>query len=472
MKILDFFPKPTPRSQQEEILLQIEADWDDFDVFVVLGPTATGKEDVGVCVAKWAAARSGKQASIIVPTNLLVEQLERNHPDIQVLHRKDAYKCAEMEMSCSAVEKSCKTRCPDCVYTSALTGAQGAPVRAANYYTYLANRMFSETLVADEAHQLVDIVQDKEGMAIWSSKHRYPHNLKTTGDVLGWIEGALARGDNRGLAKIRAALLRANHNYIIVHTTDRHYGGPEPVLKIKPVSVCDARPWLWPTTTVKKLVLMSATIGPEDIKELGLTRRRVKYIEVESPIPPVNRPVIFAPVANVVEQYRELASKHLAARITELLASEQDKGLIHIPYSWVAGVVSFLPDTSRLLFHTRDNKTEAMQKFRSSANGVLVASGMYEGVDLPYDAARWQVICKVPYLSLGDEAVAERARKDPNWYAWQAIRKVVQAAGRVCRTPDDLGVTYILDSQFSRLYQNNRGLFPNYFKQALRGIRI
>jgi Rad3-related DNA helicase len=130
------------------------------------------------------------------------------------------------------------------------------------------------------------------------------------------------------------------------------------------------------------------------------------------------------------------------------------------------------------LFHDQSNKAWALDQFRNAppeSGRVLVASGLYEGIDLPYDMARWQLIGKIPYLSLGDARIAAKAKEYPDWYQWEAIKRVIQAAGRIVRTPTDYGVTYISDTSFARLWdqdgRRDNHLFPNFFKSALRDKR-
>ena len=94
---------------------------------------------------------------------------------------------------------------------------------------------------------------------------------------------------------------------------------------------------------------------------------------------------------------------------------------------------------------------------------MLVASGMYEGLDLVDDTARWQVVSKIPWPSLADPAMKWRANEDPDFYNWETLRQVIQACGRVCRGPDDYGVTYILDSTWNRLEREAAHLFPDWF---------
>ena len=125
---------------------------------------------------------------------------------------------------------------------------------------------------------------------------------------------------------------------------------------------------------------------------------------------------------------------------------------------------------SRLVYHDRSDKQLRYQEWRASspsAGKVLVASGMYEGVDLAGDAARWQVLTKVPWPSLGDVAIKYQAEQDPEWYAWAAAKLVVQACGRVCRGPEDYGVTYILDRSVHRILEEIPDLLPPWWLDSL-----
>lgn len=120
------------------------------------------------------------------------------------------------------------------------------------------------------------------------------------------------------------------------------------------------------------------------------------------------------------------------------------------------------------MFHERYDKREVYQRFRDSPpeeGQVLVACGMYEGIDLPEDLGRFQVIAKIPWPNLGNNAVRYQADRDSEWYLWEAAKITIQAAGRICRTPQDYGETFILDSSFQRLVRESRecGLLPNWY---------
>ena len=92
---------------------------------------------------------------------------------------------------------------------------------------------------------------------------------------------------------------------------------------------------------------------------------------------------------------------------------------------------------------------------------------MYEGIDLPEDLGRWQIIVRTPWKSLADPAIRHKAGLDPEWFHWESLKDLIQACGRICRTPTDFGATYILDAAAQRLIDGAPGLIPHWFRDAL-----
>ena len=157
----------------------------------------------------------------------------------------------------------------------------------------------------------------------------------------------------------------------------------------------------------------------------------------------------------------------LADYLLKLANKHKDRGLVHVTYSMVQELRSCLGGNRRFMFHTRGDKKKQFAKWQESSDGIFVACGMQEGIDLVDDKARWQVIAKVNYPSLTDAMVAEKMRIKPEWYKLIAARGIIQAAGRVCRTPTDYGVTYITDEAFQPLFKNNPHLFPEWFIRSI-----
>ncbi|MDQ3727773.1 MAG: ATP-dependent DNA helicase, partial [Thermoproteota archaeon] len=57
--------------------------------------------------------------------------------------------------------------------------------------------------------------------------------------------------------------------------------------------------------------------------------------------------------------------------------------------------------------------------------------------------------------------------RDPKWYTWNTVLRLVQAYGRSVRSSDDYATTYILDSSASYLLKNAHGLMPRWFTEAI-----
>jgi Rad3-related DNA helicase len=93
---------------------------------------------------------------------------------------------------------------------------------------------------------------------------------------------------------------------------------------------------------------------------------------------------------------------------------------------------------------------------------------MTEGFDFAGDLARWQVIMKVPYPNLGDKQVNAKRERDPEWYQLETVKTIVQATGRICRSEDDFGVTYIIDADFEMLWGRYRSFFPEWWTESVQ----
>jgi len=123
---------------------------------------------------------------------------------------------------------------------------------------------------------------------------------------------------------------------------------------------------------------------------------------------------------------------------------------------------------ARILVHTKHNREEVIARHCESAEPtVLLGVAMFEGLDLKDERARFLIFPKVPYPNLGDPYVAERKRRDEQWYARQVALAIVQGAGRVVRSETDHAEIYMLDSCFLRFINQYEALFPPWFLDAI-----
>ena len=142
-----------------------------------------------------------------------------------------------------------------------------------------------------------------------------------------------------------------------------------------------------------------------------------------------------------------------------------------VPYDLTLFVKDVVKKSGRKVYSYNQSlgRERALDQFKRSKGGVLVAPSMDRGVDLPDDLCRVVVIAKVPFPYLGDRQVSARlhARGGQTWYTVQTIRSIVQMTGRATRHKDDWSVSYILDSQFERnVWAKGRQLFPQWWVES------
>jgi ATP-dependent DNA helicase DinG len=152
----------------------------------------------------------------------------------------------------------------------------------------------------------------------------------------------------------------------------------------------------------------------------------------------------------------------------------EQKGVVHTYTNKVTKLVVQALEEAGLkkrivtLSGTGPQRLETFNHFKESKDPlILVSPSAMLGISLDDDLARWQVIAKMPYANLGDPAVAHRKDHIEGWYSWQTSKNIIQACGRIIRSQEDWGITYILDSCFHNHWQWNSGQFPLYIQQAL-----
>ena len=471
MNLLTHFPYKMIRSFQKETLSHLEEKWNEYDVFVIVAPTAFGKTAVSKTLLQ---ALYG--ASYIAPTNQLIDQFLAAFPDTATLRRLDSYWCEDSQLPCPKVRAIKKGFCRGCTCGTELAKAKyrnGPGVYTS--FAYLAHRLYRDVLIVDEAHQLIPMLQGLGEIVMWHHDYQYPRG-SSNDRLLQWTNNLSSKKRSGSkMATLITSLTSKVPEYAISFST-REFNGkgtkrgePEEreCIVLTPMNVKEQGSKLWPNT-VKKIILMSATINFKDVETLGLSSRKVAYIHSPSPIPSNRRPFIVNDIVAVNRENLTHSVNVMADYINNTLLSKHDgeRGLVHTTYQ-MAEMLRGRLTNSRFLFHTKENKKEVYERYLSTKGAVLVACGMAEGIDLPDDAGRWQVITKVPWPSLGDAAVAALAARDNEWYLWQTAKTLIQAGGRVSRHENDYGVTYCLDASFMRLYNEGQHLLPHWFLDCL-----
>lgn len=474
MSILDHFPPGlTPREVQRELLIQIERMWNNTDVFVINAPVALGKSAIAYTVAQWAG-----RARITTPTNILVDQYKSLIPNS--VKSSGQFHCETQTSSCYNVKQLQGKYCNQCTYPGQFRKGKQAPITVSTYHMLAAMRSHRKVHIFDEAHNLVHYLRDQHTKRIWPHKYGMPENC--VGDWKGtkrWLSSIMELPDS--LDTMLTELYEKDPLYIYEYGQDMWSGGgsaygvklmrgePELLDCIYryPININMLPNPLWnPDLRGQKLILMSATISRIDMDELGLNdgTRRVKYLEAKSPIPAENRPIMTDYVGNVNHGNISVMMDRIWERVQMMLETREHKGFIHMPYAMALRLKKKY-NHPRLLFHDKTNTMKTLKNFKESSDKVMVGSGLYEGVSLDYDLARWQVISKVPWPSLASPLQQYWAKTNPDYYSWTAAKQLLQASGRVCRNPSDYGETLIIDGSFERLRTHR--LMPKWFREAI-----
>ena len=356
-------------------------------------------------------------------------------------------------------------------YTAAKRKAVRRPVSVYNYASYWHVSQLKPIMVVDEAHNLPEFLCELGGFHIKQSEHPFETTMETVGDIRVWLEQRIRYMKMRQMfkkmdyeddifrfSKIAKMLEGIDSLYV------EHHGHADPSLFIKPIRVQKCKWW-----RAEKIILMSATISLQEVERMGLGNHQVLHHRCGTEIPVENRPFIFDPVGSMRWDDQEETLPRIAAKLRELAAKHpKEKGIIHLPYR-IKDDLRPLIDDPRFLWYDKTNKSQIYERFRGDGEyPILVAPGMAEGIDLPGDLGRWQVIVKVQYPSLSDHYVRALKRLDPETYSWVTVRTIIQQAGRICRSPTDYGVTYCLDSAFASLYASSKKFWPEWFKSAVK----
>ncbi|WP_417786825.1 ATP-dependent DNA helicase [Stutzerimonas xanthomarina] len=233
----------------------------------------------------------------------------------------------------------------------------------------------------------------------------------------------------------------------------------------------------------RSCVLFSATLSPQRFyaDTLGLPLNHV-WLDVDSPFQAEQLQVRLArhistryhdrcaslqPIVDLlVEQFRERPGNYLAffssfdylQQVTNLLAAQHPQ----LPF-W---------EQTRSMHEEARNTFLARFTDNSCGIGFAVLGGAFsEGIDLPGRRLIGAFVATLGLPQVNPVNEQMKARMDQLFgtgydytYLYPGLQKVVQAAGRVIRTTEDIGVVHLIDDRFAR--QDIRRLLPVWWGAA------
>ena len=487
------------RPYQSETISQIQNKFT-----IISAPTGSGKSLIGMTLCK-----EHDRSLYLCSTKTLQDQLSTDFPGIPILKGRSNYPCIYNDITESSFpEITCedcvfevddngeRDSCSGCTYKIHKAKAFNSSVAILNmsYFVTETNYvgMFSgrDIVIVDECDKLESEILRFVSLSVSDRQMEQfslePPKFKTK--VESWKDWAnkylpyirdkvktlLSQFQKRNndislLRQFKSADSLHKKMKMFIESVDSTwiYKDSGKKWEFKPIWISQfMEKYFW--AHAKKFVLMSATPPLKEL--LGLTE--CDEIEIPSQFPKENRRVIYNPVANLTHKTMAQEMGKLLGGVIEIVNKyPNDKGLIHTVSYTLASYLSNNINSNRVMTHDGSSRTETLEKFKLSKKPlILISPSMDRGVDLLYDAARWCIVAKVPFLDLSDKQVSSRLHSGSfgrRWYASQAANTIMQMTGRIVRAMDDYGTSWILDKQFETFYGRNSKLFHNWWTEAL-----
>ena len=516
-----------PRDDQLETISEIKKAIDDGYRYIVLeAGTGTGKSAIAVTLASM-----NESSYILTVTKQLQDQYLSDFEDLQLVKGRSNFRCRKYaeegtDQTCDCGKcimegHSCRyslknqedpTEESTCEYYYQKWLAMNAEKVISNYpYMFLELNYVKDfsnraLLVCDEAHNLESTIMNQ--LTLEFKKKDLKDYLKLeitdetlyqldTGDYFTWIQFIEKIRDRykKELEKIEnldRPGLNEKISFIKQEIQDcsrfiDHIGyDPEiwifdynpdfEILEFKPLKIDNyAKNTLFKYADV--CLFMSATILDYRLFAhwLGISPDEIYPIRRKSPFNIKRNPIRTYDEFNMSRKtISNNAPKTIDTLKLILEKHRNDKGLIHSVSNDCKNFLMENLDNPRLIDHDTRNRGEVIEKLKGSDDPlVLVSPSVSEGVDLPGDMCRFQIMYKIPYPDLGDKQTRLRANSDELWYDYRTALTLVQTYGRGMRYDKDYCKTYFIDNrikQFVKRDAQTNGFLPKSFINAI-GIR-
>lgn len=221
---------------------------------------------------------------------------------------------------------------------------------------------------------------------------------------------------------------------------------------------------------VGKIVLMSATVRPKTLNLLGLSDECVEFAEYGSTFPVARRPITFVPSVRVDKKMGQAERTQWSTKIDSIIGARLDRnGIIHtVSYERAHYLVRNSEWRDRMVMHDSKTTADVVKLFHTQRGKILVSPSMTTGWDFPGDAARYQIIAKVPFPDTRDIVLKARCARDSEYAFYIAMQTIVQSSGRAVRSKDDWAETFIVDDNWTWFWNRYKKFAPRWFAESVR----
>jgi ATP-dependent DNA helicase DinG len=526
--ILDYWPmkEHAPRVTQVKVLEWIEKLPPNIKYILCEVPVGGGKSPLALNLSGWLANSAGS-STILTPQKILQRQYEDSFDShlIGSMYGKANYTCEQKKTNCD-IGDVIKPKCEACPHKMAFNAAKVKPNVVLNYTIALLFSMLKiefissrRLMVFDECHTLehhltefLAVTVSERACRKYGVQWKKPNTLieakkfleerylpamsveiTRNGKLVNEIHARADAGER--ISKADVELIKEHETQVEQYTRLTN-------LVMMPLSELQDEYVFVPDRTffrfkelygarifkslldplADRFLFMSSTILDKDefCKDLGIDPAQAAFISMDSEFPVEHRPVMFMPTMKMTYGWDgpdKVAERKVMVETIISLCKDQhhdECGVIHTGSfqvaKWLVGELQGkIPQ--HVMHHNPESNFSRDDVIKDFTNGdgrlkLLISPSVTEGLDLKGDLARFNIIAKTPYPFLGDAWVKARQSASQSWYLRQAMIAIIQGCGRVVRSKDDWGHTYILDSSFFALYNRIKFKVPKWWRNG------
>lgn len=464
---------------------------------VINAPTGSGKSTIAAALPRLDEAN---RYVTLTATKGLQDQYARTFPYLSDLRGMSNYECLAAKdefrdwfgvrrthVTCEdgpcREGAHCELKDSGCLYFDRRKAFVTSNAGLTNYAAWLSNRRYGEglgqatRLVLDEAHDLPDQLMSAARLEIPTHiiSSRVP---KTWRDWRRWATAKLddlpKNVEQEDTRKSRAQLDDTLKKLAMIDETwSWDYQIDSYVFE--PTVPRLLMPTLHTFDQASAIIYLSATITPATLSLLDIDTSDVTYEVMKSNFPLPFRPVYLKGRVRVDHRSMQIASDHGAwiDEIDDIIEARLDRnGLIHtVSFDRAYDILKSSRHRQHFVMHHRGQSVAAAidEFLRRGRVGpaVLLSPSITTGYDFPGRQAEYQIIAKMPFPDTRSRIMQARCDNTSQYREWVTMTRLVQAAGRINRSADDRGETFIVDGHARWFLDQYAYLAPQWFLDAI-----
>lgn len=474
------------RKEQDEGLTLLEKTWNNADIHAIQAGPGSGKSWLAIVMQK---TLKNKRVAILTPHNQLVDQYKKDYPNLNVLIGKTHYNCEDPEfntrktlkMNCGEIKEKCRSYCNDCKYKKAKNRSYTRDT-IYNVYSYIMAcvdypntevipELQADIVILDEAEKCIDMLMEQCTVTVNLNNFPIEENQISDREYIYEYLRDVAQ-DYKNLAeieddfRIRAKYIKKAERLffmaVIIKKDFEMYSVG--IVKKKRNRLLELKPMTLPKSVANKIlgkektIMMSATIFKQDLEVYSKQGLDVNELTFGTCIPPKNRMLLNLRNAYNGRKAKNVPVPELAQILLNIVKYAKKKNvLIHTTYSKMERLADEMHNINpylRLHTHNSENKQTIIEQWKEEG-GILLGAGVDTGLDLKDNLCRVNIIYNIRWPSLGDHWVEKRKSwaNGQRWYTLEALKYVIQAAGRGVRHENDWCLTLCLDPNLKMIVQ-------------------